>query len=156
MLFDVQSTTMLYRPSDMKSALYRFNFLFLLGNWFLFIHPVTDNTQIQRSGSNGAVPQWRYCTMMCGKRRIQTQWLKLKKVAIEVNRKIIKSFSGLFYFCQHSAIPGWGARTFPLDCAVEAIGWIPSNALSWGIGFLTIVDLCFSCFCMYLRKRNWF
>ena len=58
MLFVVQSTTMLYRLSDIKSALYRrFNFLFLSGNGFLFIHPVTDNTQIQRSRSSGAVPR---------------------------------------------------------------------------------------------------
>ena len=32
--------------------------------------------------------------------------LKFKKVASEVNRKIVESFSGLFHFCQHSEIPG--------------------------------------------------
>ena len=35
MMLDVQSTTILYRPSDIKSGLYRrFNFLFLLGTDF--------------------------------------------------------------------------------------------------------------------------
>ena len=54
------------RSRQHKSASYKmFNFLFLLGNWFLIIHAVTDNTQIQRSRWIGAVPQWRYHTCVC-------------------------------------------------------------------------------------------
>ena len=54
------------RSRQHKSALYKmFNFLFLLGNWFLIIHAVTDNTQSQRSRWIGAVPRWRYHTSVC-------------------------------------------------------------------------------------------